>query len=108
MALIAVYRAAGDPETAALELAAARLAFERLGTVLDVARAVEAQASAAPAHAAEPEVPRAETRTCRFTAIVRSTQLIEAIGGRGVDGSRPVARPDPPRPLRQPRRRRSQ
>ena len=80
MTLAAVYRAAGDPETAALELAAARSAFERLGTALDVARAVEAQASAAPAHAAEPELPRAETRTFMFTDIVRSTQLIEAIG----------------------------
>ena len=78
MALAAVYRAAGDPETAALELAAARLAFERLGTVVDIARAVEAQASAAPA--AAPELPRAETRTFMFTDIVRSTQLIETIG----------------------------
>jgi class 3 adenylate cyclase len=80
MALAAVYRAAGDPETAALELAAARSAFERLGTVRDVARAVEAQASAAPAHAAEPSPARAEIRTFMFTDIVRSTQLIEAIG----------------------------
>ena len=80
MALAAVYRAAGDLETAALELAAARSAFERLGAVLDVARAVEAQAGAAPAHAAEPELARAETRTFMFTDIVRSTQLVEAIG----------------------------
>jgi class 3 adenylate cyclase len=80
MALAAVYRAAGDPETAALELAAARSAFERLGTVLDVARAVEAQAGAVGVHAAEPELPRAETRTFMFTDIVRSTQLVEAIG----------------------------
>jgi class 3 adenylate cyclase len=80
MALAAVYRAAGDPETAALELAAARSAFERLGAVLDVARAVEAQAGAAPAHAAAPELPRAESRTFMFTDIVRSTQLVEAIG----------------------------
>lgn len=80
MALAAVYRAAGDPETAALELAAARSAFERLGAVLDVARAVEAQAGPAPAQAAEPEAARAETRTFMFTDIVRSTQLIEAIG----------------------------
>jgi class 3 adenylate cyclase len=72
-----VYRAAGDPETAALELAAARLTFERLGTVLDIARAVEAQASAAPA---ESSPSREETRTFMFTDIVRSTQLIEAIG----------------------------
>jgi class 3 adenylate cyclase len=80
MALAAVYRAAGDPETAALELAAARSAFERLGAVVDVARAVAAQAGAAPAPAAEPSLPRAETRTFMFTDIVRSTQLIEAIG----------------------------
>jgi class 3 adenylate cyclase len=80
MALAAVYRAAGDPETAALELAAARSAFERLGTVLDVARAVETQAGAAGADAAEPELSRTETRTFMFTDIVRSTQLIEAIG----------------------------
>jgi class 3 adenylate cyclase len=80
IALAAVYRAAGDLETAALELAASRLAFERLGAVLDVARAVEAQAGEAPGHAAEPELPRAETRTFMFTDIVRSTQLVEAIG----------------------------
>ena len=80
MALAAVYQAAGDLETAALELAAARLAFERLGAALDITRAVEAQASVALAHAAEPELPRAETRTFMFTDIVRSTQLIEAIG----------------------------
>ena len=80
MTLATVYRAAGDLETAALELAAARLAFERLGAVLDIARAVQAQAGVAPALAAEPELSRAETRTFMFTDIVRSTQLIEAIG----------------------------
>lgn len=80
MALAAVYRAAGDGETAALELAAARSTFERLGAVVDIARAMEAQAGAAPAQAAEPELPRAETRTFMFTDIVRSTQLVEAIG----------------------------
>jgi class 3 adenylate cyclase len=80
MALAAVYRAAGDLETASLELAAGRLAFERLGAVFDVARAVEVQAAAALTHAAEPKSPRAETRTFMFTDIVRSTQLVEAIG----------------------------
>jgi class 3 adenylate cyclase len=80
MALAAVYRAAGDEETAALELAAARSVFERLGAVVDLARVVEAQAGAGPARAAEPATPRAETRTFMFTDIVRSTQLIEAIG----------------------------
>ena len=81
MALAAVYRAAGDAETAALELTAARSTFERLGAVVDVARAVEAaRAGAAPVRAAEPSPARAETRTFMFTDIVRSTQLIEAIG----------------------------
>jgi len=80
MALAAVYRAAGDGETAALELAAARAAFERLGAVVDIARAVEAQASATTAPVAEPSPARAETRTFMFTDIVRSTQLVEAIG----------------------------
>lgn len=80
MTLAAVYGAAGDLETAALELTAARTAFERLGAVLDVARAAGAQASATPGTAAAPEPPRAETRTFMFTDIVRSTQLVEAIG----------------------------
>jgi class 3 adenylate cyclase len=80
MGLAAVYRSAGDLETAALELAAARSAFERLGAVLDAARAAEAQAGAIPASAAKPEPQRVETRTFMFTDIVRSTQLIEAIG----------------------------
>jgi tetratricopeptide (TPR) repeat protein len=61
MSLAAAYRAAGDLETAALELAAARLAFERVGAVLDIARAVEAQASPAPTPTAEPGLSRAET-----------------------------------------------
>jgi class 3 adenylate cyclase len=80
MALAAVYSAAGDPETAALELAAARSAFERLGAVVEVARAVEAQAGAASVASAEAAQPRAETRTFMFTDIVRSTRLVEAIG----------------------------
>jgi class 3 adenylate cyclase len=75
--LSAAHRAGGDLETAALELSAARSGFERLGAVLDAARAAEAQAGATPAGT---ELPRAETRTFMFTDIVRSTQLIEAIG----------------------------
>jgi len=85
MALAAVYRAEGDGETSALELAAARSAFERLGATADVARVVKAQAEAAKAAGATPgaaaaETPRAEIRTFMFTDIVRSTQLVEAIG----------------------------
>ena len=81
MALAAAHRAAGDLETAALELAAARAAFERLGAVIEAAEAAAAQAATTdPTGPDEPEPPRRETRTFMFTDIVRSTQLIEAIG----------------------------
>jgi len=80
MALAAALRAAGDLETAGLELAAARTAFERLGAVLDVARVIEVEAQASP-RARTTEPPRtAETRTFMFTDVVGSTQLVEAIG----------------------------
>ena len=79
MVLAAAYRAAGDVETAALEIAAARTAFERLGAVLDVTRAVHAEAELATSRAGE-QAYRSETRTFMFTDIVRSTQLVEAIG----------------------------
>lgn len=80
MGLAAVFRAVGDLETAALELAAARAVFERLGAVIDAARAAEAQASLSAATSVVMQVPRTETRTFMFTDIVRSTQLVEAIG----------------------------
>jgi len=80
MGLAAVFRAVGDLETAALELAAARSVFERLGAVIDAARAADAQASLSAATSVEMQAPRTETRTFMFTDIVRSTQLIEAIG----------------------------
>jgi class 3 adenylate cyclase len=78
--LAAAHRAGGDPETATLELRAARASFERLGATLDTARVVAMLAGETPARAAGPEPGRAETRTFMFTDIVRSTQLIEAIG----------------------------
>jgi class 3 adenylate cyclase len=80
MVLAAVYRAGGDAETAALELAAARAAFERLGAVLDVTRAADMEAEAAKTAAGESDPSRAEIRTFMFTDIVKSTQLVEAIG----------------------------
>jgi class 3 adenylate cyclase len=80
MRLAAVCRAVGDLGTAALELAAARSAFERLGAVIDTARAAEAQATLSAAASAEPQAQWTETRTFMFTDIVRSTQLVEAIG----------------------------
>ncbi|MBI2155027.1 MAG: hypothetical protein HYU24_15200 [Candidatus Rokubacteria bacterium] len=78
--LAAAHRAGGDPETATLELEAARASFERLGAALDAARVMEMLAGETPARAAGPEPGRAQTRTFMFTDIVRSTQLIEAIG----------------------------
>lgn len=81
MGLAAVYRAAGDLETAALELAAARTTFERLGAVIDASRAAASLAGGGtPAASTAVVAPRTQTRTFMFTDIVRSTQLIEAIG----------------------------
>jgi class 3 adenylate cyclase len=78
--LAAAFRAGGDPESATLELSSARASFERLGAALDAARAAEMLAGDTPAWATRPEPGRAETRTFMFTDIVRSTQLVEAIG----------------------------
>jgi class 3 adenylate cyclase len=80
MALAAVHRVAGDLETASLELTAARSAFERLGAVIDAARVAEVQSAWTGSALAESESQRTETRTFMFTDIVRSTQLIDAIG----------------------------
>ena len=80
MGLAAVHRASGDLETAALELAAARTAFERLGAVVDAARAAQLETAPGRAPSTETEPQRTETRTFMFTDIVRSTQLVEAIG----------------------------
>ena len=80
MGLAAVHRASGDLETAALELTAARAAFERLGAVVDSARVAEAQAGPSPTVPSVSESQRTETRTFMFTDIVGSTQLVEAIG----------------------------
>src|SRR5262245_57928425 len=80
MVLAAVHRATGDPETCALELAAARSAFDRLGAAIDAAQAAEVQASLTATSSGGPEPTRREARTFMFTDIVRSTQLVEAIG----------------------------
>jgi class 3 adenylate cyclase len=69
------YRAQGDEEAAVLELRAARGAFERLGAALDLRRALELLGPDGGA------VPAARvTRTFMFTDIVRSTNLVEAVG----------------------------
>ncbi len=70
MLLGLVYKRRGDREGASIEIEAARSAFERLGAVLDMQRAMEA-------------LGRAETRrTFMFTDIVDSTKLLEALGDR--------------------------
>jgi class 3 adenylate cyclase/Tfp pilus assembly protein PilF len=71
-------RALGDEEGAALELEAARAAFESLGARADLER-VEAlliESSVGAAGAA----PERATLTFMFTDIVRSTTLVEAMG----------------------------
>ena len=75
MLLGQAYRAKGDEETAVLELRAARTAFERLGAALDLKRLAELLGPDAGA------TPTARvTRTFMFTDIVRSTNLVEAMG----------------------------
>jgi class 3 adenylate cyclase len=61
------YEKVGNREAAKLELEAARATFERLGAVLDAARAAE-------------RVSRRATRTFMFTDIARSTDLSKFLG----------------------------
>lgn len=70
------HRASGDPDAATLEFQAAATTFERLGGLPDAARARSALSSLetrdTPALSA--------VRTMMFTDIVRSTDLIDAVG----------------------------
>ena len=77
VALASAYQAGGDPEGGLLELRAAQSTFARLGAVLD-----ERQVAQALAHAGEAtaQPAAATTRTFMFTDIVKSTQLVEAMG----------------------------
>ena len=75
MLLAAAYQAEGDGEGAKLELRSARSAFERLGAVLDTRRADELLGDGASQKAT-----RRAVKTFMFTDIVRSTNLVEAIG----------------------------
>jgi class 3 adenylate cyclase len=78
MLLGEAYRAQGDEESAVLELQAARAAFERLGAASDLRRVWELIGPEA-AGAAAARV----TKTFMFTDIVRSTNLVEAMGDEG-------------------------
>jgi len=79
VALGSAYRAGGDADGATLELQAARSAFTRLGAVLDERRVMQllGEAVERPAQAAAGDF---ETRTFMFTDIVKSTELVGAIG----------------------------
>ena len=73
--LASAHRAAGDEESAVLELRAAQATFERLGAVLAAAECagmIEAGATAASG--------RRVVRTFMFTDIVGSTNLLETLG----------------------------
>jgi class 3 adenylate cyclase len=71
------FRAAGNEERAALELEAARTAFERLGASLDAQRATRILGEARGARS-RPQV--REEKVFMFTDIVKSTNLVELIG----------------------------
>jgi class 3 adenylate cyclase len=73
------YRAEGDGEAAALDLQAAKSAFERLGAVPDAQGAASLLAAAAEGTSTGAPTARA-TRTFMFTDICASTNLLEAIG----------------------------
>ena len=72
------FRALGDGDAAGLELEAARTAFERLGAVPDARRVSEllAVATGDARAAAAPQL----AKTLMFTDMVKSTNLVEAIG----------------------------
>jgi class 3 adenylate cyclase len=76
--LARAYLAGGDEEGAARELRTARFAFERLGAVPSAERA----ATLLPSESGQSGVSatRRDTRTFMFTDIVRSTDLVEAMG----------------------------
>lgn len=71
------YRAIQDEDSAVVELRSARSAFERLGAALDARRVTEMMGDAA----GNGRVKGGQvTKTFMFTDIVKSTNLVEAIG----------------------------
>jgi len=79
VALGSAYRAGGDAEGAMLELQAARSTFGRLGAVLDERRVRQLLGEGVD-RPAQPTPADSETRTFMFTDIVKSTELVGAIG----------------------------
>jgi class 3 adenylate cyclase len=80
MLLAAGYRAEGDTDDAILELAAALTAFERLGAAADVREAHAQLEGLGGRRESRGGVNGRIVRTFMFTDIVRSTNLVDAIG----------------------------
>lgn len=79
MLLAAVYRTEADEEGSVMEIQAARATFERLGAVLDIRRAAELLGETAADRQPAASGDRV-ARTFMFTDIVKSTNLVEAMG----------------------------
>jgi class 3 adenylate cyclase len=77
--LASAYQAGGDPEGALLELHAAQTTFARLGAALDE-RHVAQMLTDAGDTSARPATGDPTTRTFMFTDIVKSTELVAAMG----------------------------
>ena len=80
MLLASAHLAEGNTDSAVLELQAAHSGFERLGAVPDMRRARRQLESLGVNQVAAGPVEGAYKRTFMFTDMVRSTNLIEAIG----------------------------
>jgi class 3 adenylate cyclase len=86
MALGMALRAEGDEEGGRLELQAAKAAFERLGAVLDLRRAMELLGEEIDEGVPKGAAPTARvTKTFMFTDIVGSTNLVELLGDEAWD-----------------------
>ena len=80
VALASAYRSGGDPDGAVLELQAARAAFGRLGATIDEQLASRLLVELGVAGGADEATSPQATRTFVFTDIVKSTELVEAMG----------------------------
>ena len=80
MLLASAYVADGDHDSAVLELEAARAVFERLGAVTNARHTRERLRELGIETLAGPDARARATRTFMFTDVVRSTNLVEAIG----------------------------
>jgi class 3 adenylate cyclase len=79
VALASAYQAGGDPEGGLLELHAAQATFARLGAALDERHVAQMLADAGDT-SAQPATGDPMTRTFMFTDIVKSTELVAAMG----------------------------